>query len=306
VPISHDLTLICIRIHSPTFNRNRDDADIIMLAEKQTALTIADLAPQIGSEIESDVPTLLSGVHAARIRALLEDRGVVIFRELNLTDQQQVAFTKTLGTIVEEGENNIYKVSLDPMENVSAEYLKGAFFWHIDGTLQNVPVLASLLSCWRPSPTGGQTEFCNTYAAYDDLPEADKKTLDTLQVVHSQEAAQRYVNPEPTYAELQAWRNRVAPRTLPLVWKHRSGRKSLVLGSTAAHVVGLKAEDSAELLCRLRDHATQPQYKYCHEWKVGDLVIWDNTGTMHRALAYPLDCGRMMHRTKLQGEEPFQ
>jgi alpha-ketoglutarate-dependent taurine dioxygenase len=276
-----------------------------MLAAKQTALTIVDLAPQIGSEIRSDIQTLLNGLHAEKIRALLEDRGVVVFRELKLTDQQQVEFTKTLGTVVEEGEHNIYKVSLDPMENVSAEYLKGAFFWHIDGTLQNVPVLASLLSCWRPSPVGGQTEFCNTYAAYDDLPESDKKTVDTLKVVHSQEAAQRYVNPEPSYAELLAWRKRVAPSTLPLVWKHRSGRKSLVLGSTAAYVVGLKAEDSADLLCRLRDHATQAQYKYRHDWKVGDLVIWDNTGTMHRALSYPLDSGRMMHRTKLQGEESF-
>jgi alpha-ketoglutarate-dependent taurine dioxygenase len=276
-----------------------------MLAATQSSLRVIDLTPQIGSEIQADVQTLLSGQCGADIRALLEARGVIVIREIGFTDAQQVAFTRALGTLIDEGVNNIFKVTLDPMENAGAEYLKGAFFWHIDGTLQKVPVLASLLSCWRLAPAGGQTEFCNTYAAYEDLPEDEKSALDQLQVVHSQESAQRYVNPEPSYADLRTWRTRVASSTLPLVWKHRSGRKSLVLGSTAGYVVGKSWEDSAELLCRLRSHATQPQYVYRHEWKVGDLVIWDNTGTMHRALAYALDSGRMMHRTKLQGEEPF-
>ena len=78
-----------------------------------------------------------------------------------------------------------------------------------------------------------------------------------------------------------------------------------MLGVTAAYVVGMSWEDSSELLCKLRDHATQPEFVYRHEWRVGDLVMWDNTGTMHRALPYPHDSGRMMHRTKLQGEEAF-
>jgi alpha-ketoglutarate-dependent taurine dioxygenase len=103
---------------------------------------------------------------------------------------------------------------------------------------------------------------------------------------------------------LQGWQ-RYADNELPLVWKHRSGRKSLVLGSTASHVVGLDRRASATLLCRLREWATQPQFVYQHKWTIGDLIIWDNTGTMHRALAYPLDSGRMMHRTTLLGEESF-
>lgn len=275
-----------------------------MLAAKIDRLTTTDLTPTIGSEISADVDTLLSGTCAADIRELIERRGVVAFRELKLTDQQQVAFSRTLGTVVEEGKNNVLKITMDVRENHNAEYLKGAFYWHIDGTMLRVPIFASVMSAWRLSSIGGQTEFCNTYAAYDDLPEADKATLDSLQVVHSFEVAQRYVNPEPSYQQLQAWQ-RLGTNTLPMVWKHRSGRKSLVLGSTAAYVVGMSPEESSRLLCRLRDHATQPRYAYRHEWKVGDLVIWDNTGTMHRALPYPLDSGRMMHRTQLQGEEPF-
>jgi alpha-ketoglutarate-dependent taurine dioxygenase len=275
-----------------------------MLITEAARLSIVHLTPRIGSEIRADVQALLEGDHARDIRELLEQRGIVAFRELNLSDAQQVAFSKRLGTLVGAGRENIYKISMDPLENVNAEYLKGAFFWHIDGTMLNLPIFASIMSARRLSSTGGQTEFSNTYAAYDDLPASEKKAFASLKVVHSFECAQRYVNPEPSHAELQDWQNK-GTNTLPLVWTHRSGRRSLVLGSTAAYVVGMSPQDSSALLCRLRDHATQPQFVYRHEWKLGDLVIWDNTGTMHRALPYPLDSGRMMHRTQLQGEESF-
>ena len=266
--------------------------------------TTIDLAPRIGTEIRADVATLMSGSKAQEIRQLLEDRGVVAFREINLSDAEQVAFTRTLGRIVDEGENNVYKITMDPTENPQADYLKGAFFWHIDGTMADVPIFASMMSSRRLSPTGGQTEFSNTYAAYDDLPDSEKKALEKLKVVHMLEVSQRYWHPEPTYKELRQWQ-KLPPRSHPLVWKHRSGRKSLVLGATASHVEGMDLREGWALLTRLRDWATQPQFVYRHEWKLGDLVIWDNTGTMHRALSYPLDSGRMMHRTKLDGEEPF-
>src|SRR3974390_782464 len=275
-----------------------------MLAEEINMAEIIDLSPRIGSEIQTDVETLLRGKLSGEIRALLEQRGVIAFRKINLTDEQQVAFTKTLGTIVEEGQGNVTKITMDPTENDKAEYLRGAFFWHIDGTMQDVPVFASIMSARRLSAVGGDTEFCNTYAAYDDLPEQEKIEFDKIRVVHALEAPQRFVYPEPTYEMLQGG-PRYADNELPLVWKHRSGRKSLVIGSTASHVVGMDRRASAALLCRLREWATQPQFVYRHRWTIGDLVIWDNTGTMHRALAYPLDSGRMMHRTKLQGEESF-
>lgn len=264
----------------------------------------SDLTPLIGTSIDTDAATLLSGASAAEIRELLEQRGVIAFPKIHLTDEQQVAFTKTLGQIVDEGEGNIYKITMDPTENVQAEYLKGAFFWHIDGTMSDRPILASIMSARRLSPTGGETLFSNTYAAYDDLPESEKAALEKLKVVHMLEVSQRYVTPEPSWAELQDWQQYI-PRTLPMVWTHRSGRKSLVLGSTASHVEGMDLREGWALLTRLRDYATQPQFVYRHQWQVGDMVIWDNTGTMHKATAYALDSGRMMHRTKLEGEESF-
>lgn len=262
------------------------------------------LAPRIGTAVETDIGSLLSGDLSPAIRQLLEQRGVIAFPKIGLSDDQQVAFTRTLVEIVEEGEGNIYKITMDPTENAQAEYLKGAFYWHIDGTMSDVPILASIMSARRLSPVGGDTLFSNTYAAFDDLPRSEQEALEKLRVVHMFEVSQRFVTPEPRWETLKGWQQ-YQPRTLPLVWKHRSGRKSLVLGSTASHVEGMDLREGWALLTRLRDYATQDQFVYRHTWNVGDMVIWDNTGTMHKAAADPLDSGRMMHRTKLAGEESF-
>jgi len=273
-------------------------------------LTTVHLTPRIGTEIRLDRCALLNGSKAGEIRKLLEERGVLVFRQLHLTDAEQLALTSTLGELADQNGAKMMKVTLDksemgPDKAYLAEYLKGAFYWHIDKSVADVPSLASLLTARRLSQTGGQTEFANTYAAWEDLPDAEKHALANLKIVHTIEASQRYVNPEPGYAELKGWQERYKPKTHPLVWTHRSGRKSLILGSTTARVDSMNIEEGNLLLCRLREWATQPQFVYRHEWTPGDLVIWDNTGTMHRVLPYPLDSGRLMHRTVLEGEEPI-
>jgi alpha-ketoglutarate-dependent taurine dioxygenase len=275
------------------------------MALSSTQLEIIDLTPKIGSEIRTDLDTLLSGREAQTIRATLERRGVIFFRGLQISDDQQVTIAKTLGnTVQNEGEGGIYKISLDKDVNQRADYLKGSMFWHFDGSLQPYPNLAALLRAIKLSESGGQTEFCNTYAAYEDLPQADKDAIAELRVVHSAERSQYYVTPEMSYEEITFWQ-KSSTKSCPLVWTHQSGRKSLLLGATADYVIGMPVEDSRALLARLRDRATQPQYVYRHEWQVGDLLIWSNTGTMHRALPYPPDSGRLMHRTILAGEEPL-
>ncbi len=269
-------------------------------------LDVVDLTARIGSEIRTDLDTLVSGRGAADIRATLEQRGVVFFRGLEIGDEEQVAIAKTLGDIVQnEGQEGIYKISLDTNVNQRAEYLKGSLFWHFDGSLQPYPNLATLLRAVQLSETGGETEFCNTYAAYDDLPPADKELIAELRVVHSAERSQYYVRPEMSYDEIVFWQ-KSPTKACPIVWTHQSGRKSLLLGATADYIVGYSVEESRALLARLRDWATQPQYVYQHQWQPGDLLIWDNTGTMHRALPYAIDSGRLMHRTILAGEEPLQ
>lgn len=276
-----------------------------MNTTEQTRLEYRKIKPLIGTEILADKATLLSGVHAGEIRRRLEETGVLVFPKIDFNDEEQIAFTTTLGTFAKElkGEE-IYKVSLDKGQNSTAEYLKGAFFWHIDGTMSPMPILASLLASKVRAPEGGDTDFCNTYAAYDALSDEDKAMLAGKRAIHTLASSQLEVDPQPSLAKYREWRA-YGKNELPLVWTHRSGRKSLVIGNTAHHVVGMDPLESEELLIRLRDHATQPEFSYRHVWSDGDAVMWDNTGTMHRATPYALDCGRMLHRTKLEGEEPF-
>lgn len=268
-------------------------------------LKASDLTPAIGSRIALSKQELLSGEHADNIREMLEQRGMLLFPQINFSEDEQVQFTTTLGTVAPEFDGELlYKVTLDTSANARADYLKGSMFWHIDGTMNKVPVLASILTGKVLSKEGGNTEFCNTYAAYDALPEEDKKALEKLRVVHSAWATLFYYEPEPPLKKLQEMM-RIGEQELPLVWKHESGRKSLILGATAHRVIDMDPREGTELLIRLREWATQPQFTYSHTWTVGDTVMWDNTGTMHRATPYDPASGRMMLRTKLKGEESF-
>jgi alpha-ketoglutarate-dependent taurine dioxygenase len=277
----------------------------------QIRLSAEEIKPGIGSLVLNSKDELLSGALSEDLRDLLEQRGVLIFPKIGFTDAEHVAFTKTLGTFAPEmhdgdGDDKVHPITLDESINQSATYLKGSLYWHIDGTMNKEPIRASLLSCKVPSPAGtGNTGFSNTYAAYDALPEEEKAEYDGYRARHGAWATLFFWNPEPDQ-ELLERMQAIGDVEIPLVWKHRSGRKSLVIGNTAHTITGKNHFDSTRILNKLRNWATQEQFTYSHEWSVGDLVIWDNTGTMHRAEWYDPECGRMMSRTKLEGEEPIE
>jgi alpha-ketoglutarate-dependent taurine dioxygenase len=266
------------------------------------SIEISDLKPRIGSRVRAEKAELLRGEHSERIRALLEQRGVLLFPALNFTDEEQLAFAETLGEVIQQGIKGIYKITLDPALNDTADYLHATTHWHVDGAQDTVPTLASLLTARVLSEVGGQTEFANTYAAYDDLPPEKKAVVDGLRVVHSQEYIQRVLQPNPTEVQLARWREH-PEQSHPMAWTHRSGRKSLLLGLTAGRVEGKSDDESRAILHEMQAWATQPQFVYRHEWTVGDMIIWDNTGVMHRVEKYPADSGRLLSRTTLVGEE---
>jgi alpha-ketoglutarate-dependent taurine dioxygenase len=269
------------------------------------SFTTTELSPRIGTRIETDIATLLSGSHAAQIRELAETRGVLLFRGLDMSDEQQLAFTRTLGPVFDAGGGDVYKVTFDRNENPALwEYNYGNFSWHIDRTDTDVPPFASILNAKRLTTEGGQTEFANTYAAYADLPEDDKGLIDRLKVIHKVEASFRETISHPTAEQRARWRG-FPDRIHPLVWHHRSGRRSLVTSTSGAHIVGMEDAEGAALLARLMAWATRPEYVYVHEWRLGDIVLWDNTGTMHRVRPYDLAAGRLLHRTTVVGDEPF-
>lgn len=276
-----------------------------MTVAEKIKLIAEDIKPKIGARLLNSKAELLSGVLAADIRELIERCGVLVFPEIHFTDEEQVAFTKTLGTFMTEMEGQeTYNISLDQKMNPKRDYLLGSLYWHIDGTMTPLPPGLAILSSKVLPTWGGNTEFCNTYAAYDDLPEETKQKIDGLKAMHSAWASLYYYDPEPGLAKLEEMM-RIGSRELPLVWKHRSGRKSLILGNTAHHVNGVDWIESAKLLAGLREWATSEPYHYAHEWKLGDALMWDNSGTMHRARPYDPDCGRLLIRTKTGGEEPM-
>ncbi|WP_426138988.1 TauD/TfdA dioxygenase family protein [Pseudomonas sp. DWP3-1-2] len=279
-----------------------------MKTASKARLSHEPIKSSIGTRIFNGKEDLLAGGLASEIRDLLEQRGVLVFPEIQFTDAEQIAFTQTLGIFAPEASDGqgVTKITLDVKENpAGAEFLKGSLYWHIDGTCNESPILASLLSCKVPATWGGNTGFCNTYAAYEGLSDADKQHYEKMRVVHAPWASLFYYDPEPDLSRLKAMQA-IGEKELPLVWNHRSGRKSLIVGCTSQHVIGVTPAQSAQIIVGLREWATQEQFSYSHEWHAGDLVIWDNTGTMHRAEAYDPACRRMMHRTKLEGEEPFE
>lgn len=263
-----------------------------------------DLTPCIGTLVETDVATLISGDASAEICELVQARGVLVLRGCPMDDAEQLAFTRTLGPIFDEKSGEVYKVTYDPRESPKLYfYTPGNFFWHIDRTDSDVPPFVSMLSAKRLPNVGGDTEFANTYAAYEALPDADKALIDNLKVVHKVEASFRFV-PDLTDEQLAAFRAH-EPTVHPLVWRHRSGRKSLITSTSAAEVVGMGQAEGEALLRRMMDWATLPQFVYVHQWHLGDIVMWDNTGTMHKAQPYAEDSGRLLHRTTVLGDEPF-
>ncbi|MFJ8022665.1 TauD/TfdA dioxygenase family protein [Streptomyces sp. NPDC096311] len=259
------------------------------------------LSPSLGVEV-TGVGNLLDDQLISRCAEALQWRGILLIRGLHLDDEGQLAFSRKLGKVFAVRGKEIFTVSLDPARNPTAEYLKGTFHWHIDGTTDPVPTRTTTLTARHVAMTGGGTEFASTYAAYENLPEADRKQYDDLRVVHSFEAAQRLVTPDPGPELLAGWRE-VPTHETPLVWKRRDGRRSLVIGATADHIVGMAAVESRALLDRLLEWTTQERFRYTHDWRVGDLVVWDNTGMLHRALPYSADSERTLQRTTLVGDE---
>jgi alpha-ketoglutarate-dependent taurine dioxygenase len=241
-------------------------------------------------------------------RELLQRCGVVVYREAHISDPDLVAFSRSLGEVVVAGVGGhpdypeISPVSMDPAKSKLAGLRRSTIFWHTDGLTDEIPQKATLLTAREVADEGGDTEFANTYAAYEALPDERKAELARYRVVHSVAASQLLLNPDPE-PELRAKWDRAPSREHPLVWQHRDGRRSLLIGATAGAIAGLSDEDGRELLDDILAWATQPQFVLRHRWRVGDLVVWDNTGMLHRAIPYEPTSRRLMHRTTLVGDE---
>jgi alpha-ketoglutarate-dependent taurine dioxygenase len=278
-------------------------------------LTINKLTASVGAEVRGVDSDRLAGddLLSEAVLDALEENGVLVFPGLDLNPQAQVAFCRRLGEVDHSSDGHhpvagIYPITLDKSKNASAAYLRATFDWHIDGCTpieDTFPQMATVLSAIQVADRGGETEFASSYAAYDALSDDDKDRVESLRVVHSLEASQCRVTPNPSAEVIARWRAR-RTHEHPLVWTHRTGRKSLVLGASADYIVGMEADEGRALLAELLDRATDADKVYSHSWSVGDTVIWDNRGVLHRAAPYDPDSPREMLRTTVLGDEPIQ
>ena len=278
-----------------------------------TSLSIAPLAGTVGAEVlDADADRFArDDEFAEEVLDALGRHGVLVFRDLHLEPETQVEFCKRLGEIdyaaADDPIPGVMRVTLDRSKNASAPYLRGTFFWHIDGCTpagDECPQMATVLSAKAVAETGGETEFASTYAAYDDLTEAEQERCNGLRVVHSLEASQRRAFPDPNEKLVEAW-PREGPRSIPRV--DPPGRTPQ---PRAGRLDGRCRRDGRgrgpELLADLLDRSTTPERVYRHQWTVGDTVIWDNRGVLHRAAAYDADSPREMFRTTVLGDEPIE
>lgn len=274
-------------------------------------MRIEPIKPHIGARVDVDRASLSDPDVVQRCLNALEERGVLVFPRLALTDKEQLAFTERLGSRGAGSkrfpggaalEGDVFEIALDPDDKSRSDYVKVSFFWHIDGLVASAPIpKAALLTARKVAKRGGQTEFANTVAAYEALPDYEKAEIEGLQALHTPIAGFRWVVDAPTDEDRARWATHAIERKHPLVWSHDSGRKSLIVSVTADHVVGMPVPEGRALLVRLTEWVAQPEFKYRHEWQEGDLVIWNNHGVLHRVIPYDVNAGRSMHRTSIDG-----
>ncbi|MSP88972.1 MAG: TauD/TfdA family dioxygenase [Alphaproteobacteria bacterium] len=211
-------------------------------------------------------------------------------------------FRKTDGSLL-EAVHEITNFGADGKPSAEP-YLKSNFNWHTDKAYQAVPSLLTMLHAVELPPSGGDTQFADMTRAYDALPDDLKTEIAGLKVVHSFEHMRVSTGDRPlTPAEREA----SPPVIHPLVRTHPdTGARSLYIGMYCSHILGMEAAASRALLDRLLAHATQPHFVYTHEWRPGDLVLWDNRCLVHRAVAnYELGrYRRVLMRVVVKGTVP--
>ena len=271
----------------------------------------------LGAEIEGVDLRALDEAGFAAIHHAWIAHGVLLFRGQALTDQDLVAFSRRFGALdiapvqengrrFVEGLPEIYVVSNvlgadgQPIGSLGA----GEAVWHTDMSYLERPPKASMLYALEVPPAGGDTSFCDMYAAHDALPAALRARVAGLRVKHDGTYnSGGYLRAGVTPTDDP----REAPGMLhPLVCRHpESGRPMLYLGRRRnAYLDGLPLAESERLLDEIWAIATRPDFAWTHRWRVGDLVLWDNRCTMHRRDPFDAAARRVMHRTQIQGEAP--
>ncbi|WP_076997930.1 TauD/TfdA family dioxygenase [Variovorax sp. KK3] len=265
--------------------------------------TIQTRRPGFVAEVTGiDLARDLDDQAAEAIADAIDHHGVVVVRDQRLSNEEQLAFADRFGPI----ETSVTRVRADYRQRIGlpqivdvsnldengrpremADRLRmlllGNRLWHTDSSFRALNGALSMLLARSIPSEGGETEFSDNRAAFAALPAATRERIDGLRAEHSLMHSRSQLG-FSDFSEEE--RRALPPVEHPLVRRSPDGRPALYIGSHASHVVGWPVPEGRMLLRDLLEHTTQPEFVYAHEWRVGDLVIWDNRCTLHRGRAY--------------------
>ncbi len=240
----------------------------------------------------------------ADIERMIDQHGVCVLPGQNINAQQQVDFARLFGALERppqvRGSRGARDAKFPPEifpitnltedgqiqteDNAARAYRLANALWHTDSTFRQTGATYSMLHARVVPPHGADTQFVDTRAAYDRLPDTMKSRLEGLEAVHSiWESRGKLGGYTPTPEELVAR----PPARHPLVKVNpNTGRRSLLIASHVSHIIGWPEAEGRALIDELMELATRPEMIFSHQWRVGDMVIWDNRSTMHRATPF--------------------
>jgi taurine dioxygenase len=285
---------------------------------QRMVISIKNLDATLGAEIDGiDVSKPLPQADIDAIEAAWRERLVVVFHGQSLSDPQLIAFSKNFGELDPPGPNPYGEPfnKAHPELNVISNVIEngkpvgnlgdGEAVWHADMTYVDLPPKAAMLHALEvpPSEAGGNTYFANMFEAYETLPADMKKAADGKIAVHDASRNSAGVL-RKGYKEITDVRETPGAHHPLVRTDPKSGRMALFLGRRPnAYVLGLEVVESEALLDALWAHATQPRFVMCHEWKLGDLLMWNNLSVLHRRDPFDPKTRRVMHRSQIKGDE---
>jgi alpha-ketoglutarate-dependent 2,4-dichlorophenoxyacetate dioxygenase len=286
------------------------------------ALAIKPITTAFAGEVSGlDLRQPLTSADAAAIHDGMNRYAVLVFHDQDITDEQQLAFSRALGPLeqklrpgtIRKRADSRLGAGMGDLSNLNKDgtiisaddrqwfFKLGDRLWHSDSSYAEVPAKYSLLSGRVIPSWGGNTEFADMRAAYDALDARTKAEVEDLICEHSLLYSRGSIGfSEFTPEEIEDFR----PVRQRLVRRHADGRRSLYLSSHAGAIVGWTIPEARAFLRELTEHATQRCFVYSHAWRQYDLVIWDNRTTMHRACRFDRTEVRDMRRTTLAGDAP--
>jgi alpha-ketoglutarate-dependent 2,4-dichlorophenoxyacetate dioxygenase len=250
----------------------------------------------------------------AAVRAAFEQHSVLVFRDQEVTDELQLAFSRRFGPpevtkVGSQGTGSNFVIlstigpdgQVVPPDHRLSLRSKANQLWHTDSSFKRVPALTSILSARVIPARGGETEYVSTRLAFERLDESRRNKLENSFAWHDYAHSRSQIAPDLASAEERA---ALPPQCWRMVWKNpANGRGAIYLASHAYAVEGMNADAGKKLIDELMAFATAPGASYLHQWRPGDVVMWDNRATMHRGRPWPAHEARLMVRTTISATD---